>query len=183
VKIVRKEYSVSVKKMPSALKHGAYSTMTTLPGESVAEFEKLHRRLVAEWGGGGDLDDDAIATMARAMWRKKNLSTIRVAGLAQQWAARNEVALTTAVGENASQVNQGERDFIEKCGKAEQQARKELDQFYDLVEMGEDATFDQLFKELQAIERLDAIIDRCVKRLLFARGFRSLSIAPNPQQK
>ena len=34
---------------PPALKHGAYSATAILPGESQAEFEKLHRDTIAEW--------------------------------------------------------------------------------------------------------------------------------------
>jgi hypothetical protein len=37
-----------VKKRHPALKHGGYATTTILPGESSAEFEKLHRKLIAK---------------------------------------------------------------------------------------------------------------------------------------
>jgi hypothetical protein len=77
------------------------------------------------------------------------------------------------------QVSQGERDLIERCNNAEQQARRELGEFYGLVEMGEEVTFDQFLRELQVFERLDALIDRCVKRLLQTRGLRSLMTAPD----
>jgi hypothetical protein len=167
------------KKLPPALRHGAYSTMTLLPGESVTDFEKLHRRLVTEWGGGGDLDDDAIATMAHAIWRKQHMATIRVAKIAQRRASQIQIAMITGIRDNAAtdQPHQCERAVT----GAEQQARQELGEHYDLVEMGEEATLDDLLKELHVIERLDAVIDRCIRRLLMSRGLRSL-IAPNPLQ-
>ena len=62
-----------------ALKHGAYSATTVLPGESRAEFEKLHRDLVAEFSPSGALEDDIVMTIARLVWRKQNLATLRIA--------------------------------------------------------------------------------------------------------
>jgi hypothetical protein len=46
-----------------------------------------------------------------------------------------------------------------------------------LVEIGEAATLDGLMKELASEERLEAMIDRCLKRLLFLRGLKSLPSA------
>ena len=40
--------------------------------------------------------------------------------------------------------------------------------------MGEEATIDHLMQELQVQERLDAVIDRCIKRLLMVRGVKSM---------
>ena len=48
--------------------------MSVLPGESAAEFGKLHRELVAEWTPNGALEGETVATMARALWRKKEIS-------------------------------------------------------------------------------------------------------------
>ena len=62
-----------------ALKHGAYSATTVLPGESRAEFEKLHRDLMAEFTPSGALEDDIVMTIAHLVWRKQNLATLRIA--------------------------------------------------------------------------------------------------------
>ncbi|MGC1957694.1 MAG: hypothetical protein WA683_08665, partial [Pseudolabrys sp.] len=51
----------------------------------------------------------------------------------------------------------------------------ELGGIYELVEAGEASTFDGLSKELDIQERLDAAISRCLKRLLFVRGIKSIS--------
>jgi hypothetical protein len=69
-----------------------------------------------------------------------------------------------------------ERTFIEKCHTAETQGRNELGELYALVEIGEEATIDGLMKELEVQERLDAMIDKCLKRLLFLKGLQSLTI-------
>ena len=57
---------------------------------------------------------------------------------------------------------------------AEDQARKDLGASYELVEIGEVATVDRLLQDLAVVERLDAIVDKCLKRLLFLRGLKSL---------
>ena len=59
-----------------------------------------------------------------------------------------------------------ERTFIEKWQAAQTQARKELGKLYALVEMGEEATVDGLISDLVVQERLDAMIDKCLKHLL-----------------
>jgi hypothetical protein len=170
--------SLVIKTMPPALKHGGYSATSVLPGESAAEFAKLHRELVAEWIPNGALEDDIVATMARALWRKNNLQTLRIAKLAQERMAQIHNTMVPDIGEDppSDQSDQFERTFIEKCRTAEKQARKELGELYALVEMGDKATIDHLMQELQVQERLDAVIDRCIKRLLMVRGLKSMSI-------
>src|ERR1700722_15823004 len=74
---------VRTKKTHPALKHAGYSATTILPGESSAEFEKLHRRLIAELTPAGPLEDDIVATAARLLWRKQNLTTFRLAEVAR----------------------------------------------------------------------------------------------------
>jgi hypothetical protein len=44
------------------------------------------------------------------------------------------------------------------------------------VEIGEPATVDGLIEDLEIHERLDAMIDKCLKRLLFVRGLKSISV-------
>ena len=59
---------------------------------------------------------------------------------------------------------------------AEEQARKELGKsVWELAEMGSDVTIDHLFNEFSVVDRLDGMIDRCIKRLLLVRGLKSIS--------
>jgi hypothetical protein len=60
---------------------------------------------------------------------------------------------------------------------AEAQARKELGEAYEFVEVGETATVERLLRDLGVEDRLDAMIDKCLKRLLFLRGIKSLPMA------
>ena len=71
-------------RIPPALKHGAYSAMAILPGESQAEFEKLHRDTIAEWTPSGVLENDIVMTITRLLWRKQNLDTLHIAERARR---------------------------------------------------------------------------------------------------
>jgi hypothetical protein len=169
-----------------ALKHGAYSAMALLPGENPAEFRKLHEGLIAELAPGGALEEGIIATIARLTWRKQNLAIFRLAKHAQKRcsAIRSE----KLPGEFPmlrweDTIDPAERETLIRA--AEDEARKELGENYKLVEVGEIATLDGLMKDLEVEERLDGMIDKCLKRLLFVRGLKSLSAgsASAPQQR
>ena len=58
---------------------------------------------------------------------------------------------------------------------AHDQARKDLGNAYALVEVGEAATVDRLLSDLEIEERLEAKIEKCLKRLLVLRGVKSVS--------
>ena len=169
--------TVRIKKGHSALKHAGYSATSILPGESEAEFAKLHADLVREWTPNGALENEIVASMAHLLWRLKNLGTFRVAELAQRRMTQIRAAMMPEMGLPKSQESvEFERTFTEKWQAAESQGRRELGELYALVEMGEEATLDRLMKELEVQDRLDAMIDRCIKRLLLVRGFKSMSI-------
>jgi hypothetical protein len=177
--------SMRIKKLHPALKHAGYSATTILPGEDPAEFAKLHRALIDEWTPNGALEDDIVATMARAQWRKKNISTFRLAELARQRVMQIRDAMLSGIGEEPAtdESIELEKAFIEKCRAAENQASKELGELYALVEMGDEATLDRLMKELEVQERLDAMTDRCIKRLLLVRGLKSMPIGTSAPPK
>jgi hypothetical protein len=43
------------------------------------------------------------------------------------------------------------------------------------IEMGDDVTIERLLEELSVVDRVDGMIDRCLKRLLMVRGVKSMS--------
>jgi hypothetical protein len=55
--------------------------------------------------------------------------------------------------------------------------RKELGENSGLVEIGDTATVEGLSRDLEIEERLGALIDKCLKRLLYLRGLKSLPTA------
>ena len=66
---------------------------------------------------------------------------------------------------------------------AEDEARQELGDAYELVQIGATATFEALEKDLAIEERLDGLIDKCLKRLLFLKGLELLStVSPSAPQ-
>ena len=86
------------------------SATAVLPGESRAEFEKLHRGLIDEFAPSGVLEDDIVTTMARLVWRKQNLTTLRIAERAQ---ARREAIVKEKFNINPSFLLTKELDEVD----------------------------------------------------------------------
>jgi hypothetical protein len=59
------------RKHPNALKHGAFSKMTIIPGEDPQEFEELHSALIEEWAPVGPTEEDTVLSIATGIWRKR----------------------------------------------------------------------------------------------------------------
>src|SRR5215831_8570127 len=178
-------------KVHPALKHAGYSATTLLPGEDSAAFESLHRALIAEFTPIGALKEDIVADIARLTWRKLNLQTFRIAELAKE---RHQKIRSEKV--RGADLLPFDDDIVfdddidpavarEGYRAAEKQARQELGDIYQLIDIGEPATVDGLMKELEIKERLDGLISKCLKQLLMVRGVKSLSAAsssvPTPQ--
>lgn len=172
---------MSAKKYHSALKHGGYSVTGILPGESPAEFEKQHQELIAELSPNGALENDIVATVARLVWRKKNHGTFRIAENARaryqeimQKVPADKMDYEFAVlGKVIEKVDPAVREAALRA--AEDQARKELGDAYAFVENSKLGSVDQQMEGLEVETRLDAMIDKCLKRLLFLRGLKSIS--------
>lgn len=172
--------TVRSKKPYPALKHAGYSATGILPGESAAEFERLHKGLIREWAPKGVLEKQTILTMAHALWRQKNLATFRTAERARQRVIQIREA-TVPIDDGVPQSHNSDdfdKAFTEKCRSAERQAREQLGELYGLVELGTEATVGCLMADLVVQERLNATIDKCLKRLLMIRGLKSMSLTP-----
>jgi hypothetical protein len=180
----KRSKAVRIKKRLAALKHGAYSALTILPGESAAEFGQLHQQLICEWSPNGVLETETITTLAQLLWLKKNLSTFRTAELARRRVREIQDAVISTIGVAESE-EPGERTFNERWHAAKDQARKELGELYDLAELGEAATIEGLNQELEVHYRLDAMIERGIRRMLMIRGLKSMPISSNsaPQER
>jgi hypothetical protein len=178
IRIDKLEYMM-IDKIRPALKHGGYSNTTLLPGEDKAAFEKLHNDLIAEFDPSGRLEEDIVHTMARIVWRKQNLITYRLVEqvnsrywqISEKFFPTREnpllAALSAADERDPEQIEQARRDL-------EKQARKELGDDWKFVS---NHTIENMFDDWTVIERIDAMIDRCIKRLLMVRGVKSMSIS------
>jgi len=164
-----------------ALKHAGYSAISVLPGENKAEFDKLHQDLIAELVPTGPLESDIVATMARLLWRKQNLKTFRISALARgrrdqiryETIPRDVVEYDYPMLGSVKKVDPAEREAATRV--AEAQIRAELGDTLELMGIGDIATVEHLMKDLEVQDRLDSLIDRCLKRLLFVRGLKSIS--------
>jgi hypothetical protein len=110
--------------------------------------------------------------MACLLWRKKNLATFRVAELAD---ARREQIKGEKLPRSIYCIPDEKKEEASRA--ADEQAREEFGEIYQLIDVGRAATLLGLMKELDVKERLDGMINRCLKRLLTVRGVKSLSSA------
>jgi hypothetical protein len=60
-------------KRPNAHKHGVFGATAILPGEDEREFDELHSALVEEWLPAGATEEDAVLSIAKAVWRKRRV--------------------------------------------------------------------------------------------------------------
>lgn len=170
--------AIQKKKYPVALKHAGFSATTILPGESAKDFDELHRSLIDEFNPNGALEDDIVGTVAHLVWRKKNLITFRVAELAMRRKAQIWEEKVPCGGKDSDLPTFGAFNpahYPDQIRTANEQARNELGEAYELIEIGATATVEQLVKDLDIQDRLDEMVDRCIKRLLRLRGLKSVS--------
>ena len=163
----------------SALKHGGYASAALLPGEDPAAFKKLHDALVIEISPAGALENEIVSSIARLVWRKRHLATFRI-------------GRPKPPGPTSDEARKAYEALMEQPipreGRSNDPAelREVMDSYYEMIrqpptppeqkcfEHGEIATMEQLMSVLAIEERLDSMIDRCLKRLLFLRGLKSL---------
>src|SRR6516225_1967464 len=169
---------VRVKKLYPALKHGGYSATGLLPGEDLAAFEKLHQDLRLEYCPDGPLQEDTVRDIALWTWRKQNLGTFRIAEAARERASaiRSEMIPSTTPSFGLRPLGEPDPADVKAATEAaEAQARKELGADYKFVEMGDLATATQMLADLEVEARLNAMIDRLLKRLWMLQASKSLS--------
>jgi hypothetical protein len=168
---------------PPALKHGAYSDTTFLPGEDPSAFKRLHDDVIAEFAPAGPLEKDIVETIARLMWRKKNLVTYRSASRARD---RHSAILAkyaphfdwpNLAGPDPRSATQ----ILADQKAAEEESRNALGESFQFVTLGKIGTIESLLEDLAVIDRLDGMIERYVKRLLLVRGVKSISPPAAPQ--
>jgi hypothetical protein len=155
-------------KVPPALKHGAYSKVTLLPGEDRAAFEELHRGLVAEFAPHGRMEEETVATIAHVMWRRRNLAMLEIGPLFDLVAE----GLGAAAEESHKHENSYKLSVLDKMYRHAQRDHEAAER--DRKGAAAVKFLDLRMKQLEVEERLDAMIDRQIKRLLFVRGLKSI---------
>ena len=171
-------------KVPPALKHGVYAQTTILPGEDAEAFEKLHQDLIADLRPEGALEKDTVGNIARLIWRKQNLETLRIAECARAY--HEQIIQAVPKEKNFDEflsnltVRKADPAALEA---AVRQIKKELGYAATFIENTNIATFDGLSKELEIEEKINALIDKSLKRLLLVKGMKSMLATSIPASR
>jgi hypothetical protein len=208
-------------KRPNAIKHGVFAATAILPGEDPSEFEELHSELIAEWMPDGATEQDAVLSIAKAVWRKRRVQRFLTAQFMKHSGDPNHIWYdeTVALETLAACVRQdpetafslAER-FLHPVRKAHFKKKVALSRFRSTSEWAEailkeidlllaelhadpegrrlvgmyqsaEALSGDLFKqELALDERLDAMIDRAVKRLIQTKAMKQMLAQSSPER-
>ena len=106
-----------------------------------------------------------MATIARLVWRKENLGTLRIAENVQsRWSKIGEPTFRTTVMPPTIEI---EHQSDKEIAAAIDQTKKDFGPYFNLIEVGEAATFDGLAQELDVRERLNSPHRSLSKTLAF----------------
>jgi hypothetical protein len=200
-------------KRPNAAKHGVFAATAILPGEDPAEFEELHSELIAEWMPDGATEQDAVLSIANAVWRKRRVQRFLTAqafnhSLDPKHIWYNErgglISWQLSVRQDPENAFRAIESFLLplKVAHFKQQkfARsqfpstpewadaivKEIDsllpniffgfsgEHYAMYQSAKAYSGDLFNQELALDERLDAMIDRAVKRLIQIKAMKPM---------
>ena len=151
------------------------SETAVLPGEDRIEFEKLHSDLITEFSPDGALEHRTVADLARFIWRKQNLATFLKAERARRRYHDLESPKDQSWPLDIDIVGFTFEEFVANRRALEELIRKELgEETYALAKAGKAAEVESFIADLNIEERLDAMIDRCLQRLWFLKGFALL---------
>ncbi len=144
-------------KYPNAHKHGVFAATAILPGEDQQEFEKLHSALVEEWMPAGATEEDAVLSIAKAVWRKRRVQRFLEV---QLWLDPLDPSYRPSF-----------RDYREVHGL---EPSTEPEQITALRRSAETVSGELFKQELALDERLDAMIDRALKRLIQTKAMKQM---------
>jgi hypothetical protein len=163
-------------RIPSALKHGIYSGIGLLPTEDPTEFQEFKKQIFAELGLTGRLEEEIGEEIVCLEWRRKNLSTYAVAERAR---TRYESIFSVFGPQRELNIPPASEARIEELkallNRVDKEIQTDLGAAIELVEIGDAAKIEYLEKELAIRERLDGMITRAYKKLLYVRGIKSMS--------
>jgi hypothetical protein len=144
----------------------------------------LHQNLIAELDPNpkAPLENYYVAIIAHLMWRRQNFDSFRIAEVAS---ARYSAIASEKVPSQAVPylLHLGDSDPAdEKAGweATKVQAQKELGEYELLVEMRKAATIPQMLEDFEALEQLDALIEKNLKRYWSLKAVKSLKSTSSP---
>jgi hypothetical protein len=174
-------------RVPSALKHGIFSGFGPLPTENSAKFRKFKKQIFAELGLVGPSEEDIGDKIVCLEWRLKNLFTYELAKRAKQrhrsiYAQVNppqyEPYFPRLIDPDHREPEPPSPEELAARRKAaDEQAKAELGDAIELAELGDVVTYEFLEKQLAIMEKLEVMIARFYKKLLYVRGVKSMSFS------
>jgi hypothetical protein len=181
-------------RVPSAVKHGIFSGIGPLPTENSAKFWKFKKQIFAELGLVGPSEEGIGDKIVCFEWRLKNLFTYELAKRAKQRhrsiyaqvdPPQYEPYFPRLIDPDYRELEPPSPEELAARRKAaDEQAKAELGDAIKLVELGDVVTYEFLEKQLAIMERLEVMIARVYKKLLYVRGVKlmSFSTAAAPSQ-
>lgn len=206
----------SAVKRPNAVKHGIFAATAILPGEDPQEFARLHSDLIEEWAPVGATEEDAVLSIAKAVWRKRRLQKFLEVQVTRNLGDANHPSYDETLGlslfaavlqlrpatafeeyahdflrpdkikylnkkfprPNFSSTPEWAQALINEIRTVLVPASKAEDpqvEIYSELHLSAATVSGDLFKqELALDERLDAMIDRAVKRLIQTKAMKQM---------
>jgi hypothetical protein len=171
-----KEIKVARRAFHPALRHGLYSALSVLPGEDYAAFQKLSQQLIDEYAPNGVSEVELVRNLARLFWRKQHLTTYHLADLAQRYCedvVEKRMRELSGRSPLAKDVEARERRVSRAREEVEREVREELGPQGDLLDFTQD--HESMMRDLAVHEKVDAMIARTIKQLLFLKGLKTVA--------
>jgi hypothetical protein len=163
----------------NAWKHGGYSNLGVLPGEKAQEFKRLHQSLIQEYEPSGPTERDAVLSLANCMWRKSRLTiyaqtaaaSAKVNDVDPLQAALDAYKAARKARWDPDPPSAGEQEESREQQSIPEEETREDDPVKEetleqqLAKLGTQITPEKLIEEIELADRLDARIDRLLKRL------------------
>jgi hypothetical protein len=173
-------------RIPPALTHGIYSGLGPLPTEDPVKFRKFRKQIFAELGLVGRLEEDIGDEIVCLEWRRKNLFTYDLAERARDrhssiYAKLDPPQYRPCFPElqllfpDHKAEPPSPEELAARRQAAAKQAQAELGAALELVKLGDLVAYEFLEKRLAILERLDGMITRAYRKLLYVRGIKSTS--------
>jgi hypothetical protein len=186
-------------KMPSALSHGAYSSMAILRGENPEQYNRLFMGLVDEYMPEGTTELEAVMSLANMYWRKWRIQKAVSAQIIRWRMDPNHPIYDKSLDPlHAKAQCERLKKLLEdsaKCSEAGSKEQKmELDALIEefgatmsndhvlyptaIAEQAYVLECDLFKKELDQLERIEASIDRLIKRIYQIKGMKQALFSP-----
>ena len=168
--------------VPNSLKHGAFSEILILPGESAQDFEQLKNDLFAEYKPSGISEERALIAVAKSLWQERRLALYHHVQHARAAKSSNEKrGNPNAINEAIQQfrikkglVGPGEVD--PKPGVTTTPPKSAEERINDeLLALGNLLTLEQLEKELDVEFKLQTKTDRLFKRFFQIKTMKQIA--------